>query len=71
MTLRDWRLRKGLTLAAAAQGVGAPDGSMVSKWERGEMIPGRAYMRAIYVESAGQVQPNDFYDLPKLRARAA
>lgn len=63
--LRKWRLEQGLTLDAAAAGVGSFRGTWYD-WETGRRIPDREYMPKVYRFTRGAVQPNDFYDLPDL-----
>ncbi len=44
------------------------------RYVTGDRIPKPVPMRRIFVETGGQVEPNDFYDLPKIDgdgARAA
>ena len=34
------------------------------QWEQGSVIPGAAHMIELYLLTAGDVVPNDFYPLP-------
>ena|SRR5438874_328699 len=63
--LRKWRLEQGLTLDAAAAGVGSFRGTWYD-WETGRRIPDREYMPKVYRFTGGAVTPNEFYDLPDL-----
>jgi DNA-binding transcriptional regulator YiaG len=38
----------------------------VRKWIKRDRLPGPESMKAIFKVTKGAVQPNDFYDLPKL-----
>jgi len=42
------------------------DHSAVARYVAGKSIPSPTTMVRIYVETRGEVQPNDFYDLPDL-----
>jgi len=66
MKLRDWRYHRKLSFDAAAKAVGASNGSLFRKWERGLQIPRPEQMVNIYLATHGAVTPNDFYDLPSL-----
>lgn len=68
MLLREWRLKRDLSLAAFAGLVGAGNATVVSRWERKIYRPQPPEMIAIYRVTGGQVTPNDFYDLPDLEA---
>jgi transcriptional regulator with XRE-family HTH domain len=57
--LFHFRQSKGITQDALAEAVGATKG-MVSKWERGEAMPRRQYLEAIYQFTDGAVTANDF-----------
>lgn len=66
MQLRQYRLAKGLTLAALAQKVGVTDVSL-SRYENGRM-PRRAIVRKISEVTGGAVQANDFMLAPESKA---
>lgn len=63
--LRLWRLNKGWTLDACAAGVGTVR-QVWRDWEIGRRIPARSFMLAIYRFTQGEIEPNDFYDLPPI-----
>lgn len=60
--LHKFRIEKELTQEALAAAIGATKG-MVSKWERGEAIPRRQYLSAIYNFTNGAVTANDFMQI--------
>ena len=66
MKLAKWRNQEGMTKADLAGELGCSQ-SYVSQIERARdpIIPGPGIMCVIYVLTSGQVQPNDFYDLPQ------
>lgn len=66
--LRQWRLRIGLSYDAAGERFGVSRQQWY-RWETGENVPGAAAMIEIFRE--GIACPNDFYDLPDIRARNA
>jgi hypothetical protein len=63
--LRMWREAQSpkLTLDAAGAAVGTVR-QVWFDWENGRNIPSRTYMLRIYGFTQGEVEPNDFYDLP-------
>lgn len=67
MKLAAWRKAKGWTQDNLAEALGCSQ-PYVSQIERAAdpIIPGPELMRKLYVLSLGEVQPNDFYDLPAL-----
>ena len=69
MRLQKWRENKGLTLDSVAGRVGVAS-MTVSRWERGSRIPRRGEMLRLFLCTDGQVQPNDFYELPELERAA-
>ncbi len=68
MKLAAWRKQHGWTQEKLAVELGWSQ-SYVRQMERAidPLIPGAPIMIQIYVLSAGQVPPNEFYDLPDLR----
>lgn len=71
MKLRDWRLQKGFSLGEVARQTGAKNATAVRRWETGETVPRAANMGRIYLISGGLVDPNSFYELPKVPKRRA
>lgn len=71
MTLREWRRRNRRTLKDCAELFGAQTWNLVWRWENGKQLPRVPQMRRIYAATAGQVDPNSFYDLPELPLEAA
>lgn len=67
MKLTAWRRKQGMTQAELADHLGCSQ-SYVSQMERAvePIIPGPAIMIALFEMSCGDVQPNDFYELPRL-----
>lgn len=61
MKLKDYRTLLGRTLEQVAEELRVSAGT-VSRWERGESIPGRDEMRRIKDWSSGAVLANDFYE---------
>lgn len=61
--LRRWRLSQGLTLDAAAAGVGTYRGTW-NDWETGRRIPDRNYMPKVWAFTRFAVEPNDFFQRP-------
>lgn len=70
MTLREWRVRNGLSLEQAAALFGTL-ATVVSKWELGRQIPRRQFMRVIWEKTEYQVDANSFYGLVRPMAEAA
>lgn len=70
MKLLHWRqLRKERTQIWVADQIGVSQ-SFISLIERAvdPQTPNAEVMRKIYILTAGQVQPNDFYDVPAWEA---
>ena len=69
MRLSDWCKKFGsgarLYLAEAC----GCSRSYVGRVIAGERVPGPELMGRFYLATNGEVEPNDFYDLPKLRRR--
>lgn len=70
MKLAHWMKREKLTDQAMGDRIGRSH-SVVQRYRNGQRIPGPISMVRIFVESNGEVQPNDFYDLPVLTANVA
>jgi hypothetical protein len=68
MTLQKWTEVHQLNSRNVANLLGV-DRSLAYKWLMGETIPSPENMRAIYRKTDGEVEPNDFYDLPRLRLK--
>lgn len=68
--LRTWRRNEGLTQAEAAARFGVARRTW-NQWEQGIAIPGPGHMIELARITSGQVQPNDFYALPKGSQREA
>ena len=68
--LRNWRRAEGLTQAGAAERFGCARRTW-NQWEQGNWIPGPGHMIELVNLTGGQVQPNDFYALPKGSQREA
>lgn len=70
MRLDAWIRAERLTLAGAAARIGLTTPEVVRRYRAGLAIPRPAIMRRIYVATGGEVQPNDFYNLPSLERKA-
>lgn len=72
MKLAGWRKKKGWTQAELADALGCSQ-PYVSQIERAvdPIIPGKDLLAKLYELSGGEVEPNDFYDLPNLSQQAA
>jgi len=64
MTLDEWMTRQGYSSSELARQLGV-NVSMVSRWRNGLAIPDGENMIRIWQLSAGEVDPNSFYDLQK------
>jgi hypothetical protein len=64
-SLGQWLIENNLTLEAFAT-LAKTNKNQISYYCSGRSIPRRDLMRRIYVLTHGQVQPNDFYDLPPI-----
>lgn len=67
MKLADWRRRKNLTQQQLADELGCIV-TTIARYETGLRRPDGPAMIRIYQLTDGQVEPNDFYELPALRA---
>ena len=72
MRLVAWRKKMGWTQTQLVEKLGVTQ-PYVSSMERAvdPAVPNTSVMARIFELSVGQVQPNDFYALPDLGARAA
>lgn len=68
MTLREYLDRIGVNPVNYANRIGVSP-KQVYRYCEGA-IPGREIMARIVRDTRGEVQPNDFYDLPKHRRRS-
>lgn len=66
MKLADWREKKGWTLQRLADELGCTI-SAVWRYEQGKRDPDAGTKRRIFILTEGEVQPNDFYDVPRWR----
>lgn len=62
-TLRIWRQQRGLTLQQTADRLGLGSPQVVSRYERGELWPGREAMRRIVIGTGGAVTADSFLGL--------
>ena len=64
--LAKWRKASGMTQRQLADALGCSQ-SHVSQIERRHqpLVPGRELMQRIFALTCGQVEANDFYDLPQ------
>ena len=67
---REWRERKGWTLEAMGRALGT-DYTSVLRYESGQRRPAPRVMERYFLLTGGEVQPNDFYPLPRWRQRLA
>ncbi|GGD74044.1 helix-turn-helix domain-containing protein [Croceicoccus mobilis] len=67
--LAKWRKLRGMTQAQLGAAIACSQ-PYVSQMERAvePIVPGGDLMARIYQLTGGQVEPNDFYDLPRLDA---
>lgn len=68
--LGEWLHRNDINTLQFASRIGCC-WSSISHFCAGKRTPSYELMRRIYVETGGEVQPNDFYDLPALPAQEA
>jgi transcriptional regulator with XRE-family HTH domain len=66
MKLADWRRRNNLTQQQLADDLGCIVTS-IARYETGLRRPDSATMIRIYRLTGGEVEPNDFYELPALQ----
>jgi len=66
MRLKAYLVRNKISVEAFTRTIGLAHRSTVYRYLRGEKIPGPAIMAAIYLNTRGEVQPGDFYDLPEI-----
>jgi transcriptional regulator with XRE-family HTH domain len=65
MRLRDWIAAQELSFAELGRSIGVTT-SEARRFALGERTPRQPTMHRIYLATAGQVTPNDFYNLPPL-----
>lgn len=70
MKLQTYLSAENISIAAFGRRIGVKGRRTMHRIARGAVIPRPETMRSIYVETAGAVAPNDFYDLPDLAALA-
>lgn len=70
MLWADWVRQRGLTWEAAARLIAVSNSTVAYRYTKGS-VPRPPIMGRIYLATDGEVTPNDFYRLPKLRRRAA
>lgn len=63
--LREWRRARKLTQGAAGEMAGVTRKTW-HEWETGKTRPSETQMQRVYVITEGEVEPNDFYNLPVL-----
>ena len=68
MKLNAWMERRRIGDAELAERVGVARAT-ISRLRRSKMLPSLDLARRIYVETGGQVGPNDLVELPELRRR--
>lgn len=64
--LGDWRRGKGWTQQQLADAIPC-DLSTVARYEAGTRDPDKAIKERIFILTNGEVEPNDFYDVPRWR----
>jgi hypothetical protein len=69
MRLGDWLRQNRVRAVHFAPRIGVDPSTLSNVMNKG-IVPKRDTVVAIYVETAGAVEPNDFYDLPALPAPA-
>lgn len=63
MKLTDWIKANGIQRDEFSSRIGVTLMSL-GRYERGERIPEKETMAAIFLETKGDVAPNDFYGMP-------
>jgi transcriptional regulator with XRE-family HTH domain len=68
LRLVDWRKKRGLTQGQLADAIDVSQ-SHISQMERSKnpVVPSPEVMERIYRYTAGEVEPNSFYDIPRWR----
>ncbi|GAA0749625.1 helix-turn-helix domain-containing protein [Sphingomonas trueperi] len=66
---REWREGKGWTLERMAEELELADRSAVHRYETGVRRPAPDVLERYFLLTGGEVQPNDFYPLPRWRQR--
>jgi len=62
--LLEWRVQRGLTRAELGALLGVSS-ETIRRWENGSRVPWPRKMVEIYRETAGEVQPGDFYEIER------
>jgi|TARA_R100000008_G_scaffold67408_1_gene44459 transcriptional regulator with XRE-family HTH domain len=65
MDLQSYMATKGLSEKQFAQRIGVKQGT-VSRYATRDRVPHPKIMADIYSATGGAVEPNDFYELPRL-----
>lgn len=68
--LKTYLAEKKLSVSDLAAGIGVPHPT-ASRYVNGIRIPRKREMAAIYMFTAGEVRPDDFYDLPDLSSSSS
>lgn len=66
MRLADWREKEGWSQQRLAEELGCTI-SAVWRYEQGKRDPDAGTKQRIFMLTGGEVQPNDFYDVPRWR----
>jgi hypothetical protein len=64
MKLAQYLIDNDITFNEFAGSIGVANGTVVHRYASGKRIPEPAVMARIVEATNGQVQPNDFYDVP-------
>jgi transcriptional regulator with XRE-family HTH domain len=62
MKLSDYLSSENVSMSEFARRIEVRNARTVQRYIRGERVPTRSVMKRISRETAGQVQPNDFFD---------
>lgn len=66
MKLQTWCDTQQLSVAAFGRRIGIGSRATIARYANGTRVPPPEAMAAIVRETAGQVTPNDFYDIPAM-----
>ncbi len=64
MRLADWMENTGKSPGEVAAAIGAQSRTTVHRYRSGSQVPMSRMMVKLFLFTNGQVQPNDFYELP-------